>query len=409
MTIDTSAPAAPTNLSWKTSTNVTVPNNGFTNVAGGTASWQASSSGDVDHYVYKYWNDIVGNPYKVGHEYTVNLGGTSLPGTFNQGEGVHHFCVEAVDHAGNTSACTEFTITYDKTNPSVTFTDPSAGDVRHNLKISVNMDGTGSNLVQYGFDVTGPNGVHFSTANYHIDQATKSLTDFDLCAAANYGTCPSTLPDGTYTVRAKAYDAAGNRNITTTLSFVIDNTSPTATIDAYNGADTTPTLTGTVNDPTASLTVAIDGGTAAAATNNGDGTWSFTVPTALSAGTHTIVLTATDTAGNSYQTTANVTVVAPNASQTGIDHSQGNGNSDQATGHQATVTVTPNNDGKVLGAETDNSNLPKVEFNPASNKVAVQQTSSNFLGLGWWWLAVLAVLAIFLALIFRKADSNKQA
>lgn len=104
---------APTNLGWKTSTDVIVENNGTTSEYSGVASWTASVSEDVDHYIYKYWNGIDGNQYKVGSEYNTQSTGLSVPGVFNQGEGTHHFCVVAVDAAGNKSECSEtFTITY---------------------------------------------------------------------------------------------------------------------------------------------------------------------------------------------------------------------------------------------------------------------------------------------------------
>jgi hypothetical protein len=334
---------------------------------------------------------------------TLNSGNSRYEASLDTSGLNGQYCVsvQSEDNASNHSAIIgRQLVTIDNTAPVATITAPSDGDTVHGT-VTVSGNVSDVNPDHYYFVVKDSHGVVKAGPGV-VNQATVSSWSWNT----------KNVSDGEYTIVLEARDAADNKDAgsVATIHVTVDNTAPTATIDAYNGADTTPTLTGTVNDPTASLTVAIDGGTAAAATNNGDGTWSFTVPTALSAGSHTIVLTATDTAGNPpYQTTANVTVVAPHASQTGLDNSDGRGNSDQATGHQSTVTVTPNNDGHVLGAETDNSNLPTVNFSPASNKVAVQQTSNNFLGLGWWWLAVLAVMAIFLALVFRKTDSNKQA
>lgn len=115
--------------------------------------------------------------------------------------------------------------------PQVTFVSPGQNAYVQNLKVDVDMDGTGSNLVRYGFDVAGPDGLGFSTHNYNVDQPTVELNDFDLCAAQNYGDdCPAQLPNGTYTIRAKAYDAAGNRNISTTLKVTVDTTKPKATL-----------------------------------------------------------------------------------------------------------------------------------------------------------------------------------
>jgi hypothetical protein len=115
-------PAAPTGLNWKNSAGIEVT---VTKDQNGTATWQASMSDDVTGYIYKYWNDIPGNQYKETTPYEVSLSGTSLAGSFNQGEGTHYFCVVAVDAAGKESACSEAaSIVYDVTpakQPVVTY------------------------------------------------------------------------------------------------------------------------------------------------------------------------------------------------------------------------------------------------------------------------------------------------
>jgi hypothetical protein len=104
---------------------------------------------------------------------------------------------------------------------------------------------------------------------------------------------------------------------------------------------------------------------------------------------------------------------------TGLTNSNGHGNSNQAPGHQPTVTVTPNNDGQVLGASTektgevkgDSTSLPTVNFaNDSASQKDVTNKSSNFLALGWWWLPIAVVLLGFFWLILgRRSDSDKQA
>lgn len=152
---------------------------------------------------------------------TITFDSTGLNGTYNLRLFTH-------DQLQNSRSNIYGQLSLDTTNPTVDFTSPGAGSFVHNLMIGVNLEGTYSNLVEYGFDVSGPNGVHFSTGNYQVDRPSVTLTGFDLCANANYGSCPSTLPDGQYTVRAKVYDAAGNRNISTNLSFTVDNNAPDA-------------------------------------------------------------------------------------------------------------------------------------------------------------------------------------
>ena len=75
---------------------------------------------------------------------------------------------------------------------------------------------------------------------------------------------------------------------------------PTVTVDTLLTNDTTPELTGTVDDPTATISVDVGGQTGVTATNNGDGTWTLPDDTlaALANGTYDVVVTATDTALN---------------------------------------------------------------------------------------------------------------
>ncbi|MDC5615378.1 Ig-like domain-containing protein, partial [Acinetobacter baumannii] len=120
------------------------------------------------------------------------------------------------------------------------------------------------------------------------------------------------LNDGD-TVTAVTEDPAGNTSGPATA--VVDAVAPTVALDDVLTSDSTPALTGTVSDPTATVVVNVDG-TDYPAVNNGDGTWTLvdnTLPT-LADGPHTITVTATDAAGNVGTDTGVVTVdtAAPN-------------------------------------------------------------------------------------------------
>ncbi len=122
--------------------------------------------------------------------------------------------------------------------------------------------------------------------------------------------------DGSYTLTVladAAQDAAGNPSTeVTSKRIVVDNSPPVVSVDLTPTNDTTPRLTGKVNELTVIITVTIAGKTYTAV-NNGDGTWTLAdnvISPALPIGTHDVVLTATDLAGNVYQgTTTNVVLI----------------------------------------------------------------------------------------------------
>jgi hypothetical protein len=104
-----------------------------------------------------------------------------------------------------------------------------------------------------------------------------------------------------------AFDAAGNKNAASTASSVtFDGTPPTVSMNNVTTNDTTPTLTGTVGESTASVSLSVDGQTIPATVSGT--TWSATVPTALNEGTYTVTVTATDTLGNAATTTASLAI-----------------------------------------------------------------------------------------------------
>ncbi|MDC4948847.1 Ig-like domain-containing protein, partial [Acinetobacter baumannii] len=151
---------------------------------------------------------------------------------------------------------------------------------------------------------------------------------------------PGNLVDGD-TVTATATDPAGNTSLPGTGTVSADITAPVVALDDMLTNDSTPALTGTVNDPTATVVVNVDG-TDYPAVNNGDGTWTLvdnTLPT-LADGPHTITVTATDTAGNVGTDTGVVTVDTTAPAAPVIDPVNG---TDPITGTAepgSTVTVT---------------------------------------------------------------------
>lgn len=188
--VDTTAPAAPAGLKWTTSNGVVMTSGGATKLADGVASWDQNAESDIDHYVYKYWNDIPGNQYKAGSEYRVQLSSTRLPGVFNQGEGVHHFCVEAVDKAGSVSPCTEFTITYDLTVPVLILNQIDATTDQTPV-----ISGTASEAAV--------------AVTVFIDGVEQTTATSDENGQWSWQVTPALAP-GSYAIEVKAVDKAGN-------------------------------------------------------------------------------------------------------------------------------------------------------------------------------------------------------
>lgn len=420
VTIDTKTPAVPTNLSWKDASNHTVANNGYTNTYSGTAGWQDSSN-DVDHYIYKYWNDIPSSPYQSeATAYTAAVSGTSLSGVFNQGEGVHHFCVEAVDAAGNTSVCSAaFTVTYDSTAPDAQLTAPTDSIVRGTVIISGTVTDTNPDhyyLVvkdSHGHVVAGPGTVNAA-------------------AVADYTWNTTSLADGTYTIDLEARDAANNKDSGSvdTKTVTVDNNAPDVSIDSYNSSGNviTPVVTATDPAPGTALTYSWAPNDTASTDNViiSDDTILEPDFTVTADGTYAFTLTVTDAAGNSTAKTFNFTYAAPGLNSHSIksfavhNTSGGRGSSGGAGSFTNVTTGNPGGGGgQVLGAATntpstisDNSDSSNssdgghVKGAATENLDDSSSKSSDFLGLGWWWLPVFVILSLIIGGLLRRAGGT---
>ncbi len=321
---DATPPAAPTITVSESGGDVLISGD-LTNSYSIITSWPAVDG--ASGYEYRYYNSIPGNAYNAPNYYQVQTTGTSLAGVFNQGEGLHHLQVRAVDAAGNWSGWSSvFDVIYDATAPSLTI-DP--------------------------------------------------LTD---------------------------------------------------------STDTTPTITGTVNDPNASVFVSVNGGTPEPATNNGDDTWTFQVVTPLSVGAHTFTASATDLAGNSTtpEPTENYTVTSGVVA--GVSTNTPNSNNSGNAGGNPSPTAFQNaaargnqggNTGTVLAAETDEPSEDDLNRDEAASELDEARTlatgdekseenadeangCSKILGLCWYWWIPIVVVILGTVYYFssRRADEK---
>jgi hypothetical protein len=130
----------------------------------------------------------------------------------------------------------------------------------------------------------------------------------------------SALDDGTYDVVVQAVDPAGNIGIDGSVDeLAVDTTAPVVTLNSLTTTESSPELSGTVDDPAAAVVVTVAGRDYLAVSSGG--TWTLAAGTIapLSQGIHEVIVTATDLVGNVGRTTGTVTVAPAGPRQLSID------------------------------------------------------------------------------------------
>ncbi|MCS4275746.1 hypothetical protein M2390_000907 [Mycetocola sp. BIGb0189] len=218
-------------------------------------------------------------------------------------EGDHVLTPTAEDAAGNQAEGAPIGITVDVTPPTVpVITSPVDGAVTNDTTPTL----TG----------TGENG---STVEIH-NAAGEVLCSAVVTAGAWSCDVSTALAEGDHVLTPVAKDAAGNEAEGVAITITVDVTPPTVPVitspaDGLVTNDTTPTLTGTgENGSTVEVRNAADEVLCSAVVSGG--TWSCTLDSALTEGSHALTPVATDVAGNvSTGTAITITVdtTAPSA------------------------------------------------------------------------------------------------
>ncbi|MEE8573915.1 MAG: Ig-like domain-containing protein, partial [Thermodesulfobacteriota bacterium] len=199
-------------------------------------------------------------------------------------EGSNTITATATDGAGNSSSAS-ISVTLDSTAPVVTITAPADGSTTTDSSITV----SGS-----------------------IDDDSASIDVNGVTATVSAGAFTATgviLAEGANTITVTAIDGAGNSS-SASVSVTLDSTAPVVSIDApADGSTTTSgstTVTGLIDDDSASVTVNGVSATVSA------GAFTATGVT-LAEGANTVTATATDGAGNSSSTSVSVSLdsIAP--------------------------------------------------------------------------------------------------
>ncbi|MDX6439924.1 MAG: large repetitive protein, partial [Gaiellaceae bacterium] len=287
---------------------------------------------------------------EAGASFEVRLDGSAWspsasPKTFSGlADGSHTFEVRATDPAGNTDATpAAYTWTVDTTAPSTNITSQPA-------------------------DPTNATGASFSLSSNEVGSTFEVRLDG---GAWNPSASPKTyagLADGSHTFEVRATDPAGNTDATpATYTWTVDTIAPNSSFvstPADPGSDTTPTFSFASTETPATYEVNLDGaGWVSASTP-------LTISPALSDGSHTLQLRASDAAGNQDATAAGYTWVVDGTNPTGSVTSPADG-ADIA----GTVSLTSNSADAGSGVATVQFQSSPATTNTWTNQAASWNTT----------------------------------
>ncbi|MGB1584036.1 MAG: Ig-like domain-containing protein, partial [Solirubrobacterales bacterium] len=238
-----------------------------------------SGTAEPDSTVTVY---VDGSP--IGTTTTDGSGDWSFTPTTSIGDGTYDLTAIAEDAAGNNSAASaSIELTIDSSAPNTSITDPP------------------------GTLTTSTSATFEFAADEPADRFECSLN------GATFTTCTSTmnltsLADGNYTIQVRAVDLSGNTDSTpASHSWTVDTTPPAGNVVEQTGTGgngVPPTFTISSDDPGATQTCAINGGTPVACS-------SPYTPSGLAPGNYSMLVTFTDEAGNSSTRSLNFVVTAP--------------------------------------------------------------------------------------------------
>lgn len=236
-------------------------------------------------------------------------------GTNAKNLGYYPGVVKVTDDAGNVTTVDTTDATWgnvlklkvlEKTKPTAAIQSPGSGAYITNSKPTIK------------FTITDAgSGVNPAKCYIKIDSGdATALATSAVSVSGNVATCtytPATaLSEGAHTVQVYGYDYDGNQSDTVSTTFTVDTVPPTLNVTApADGLKTnvaTVSVTGTTNDTTSSpVTIKITcGGKTYSPTVGAGGVFSQVVD--LSAGSNTITITATDSAGKTSTVTRTVTL-----------------------------------------------------------------------------------------------------
>lgn len=318
----------------------------------------------------------------------------ALTGTLNcsvagLGEATYTIRANARDRAGNISTTITLPFTIDTTAPVVALTSPVDAATVNDPGVLI--EGSTGDAVSYELFIDGIS------------------VGADTSAFSSYNWDTTLYASGSYVIELVAEDAAGNSSsdsITVTLEG-----DPQVAINGSTATTATPTVTGTIDDPDATLALTVDGGSPIAIDNDGSGTWSYTFP-ALANGTYDLEVTATDLAGNTSVATAvlEVTVPAPVTIVEGTDTTPATPLAVITPAIAAPTPVTAAVLGDTTADPAAQSGEADVEgVSTVAQAADTDTTDGSLFGLAWyWWVLIAAAVAAFLAWLIAVLRRRNQ-
>lgn len=260
-TIDTTAPAAPL---------ITTPASSPSYLASSAATIAGSAEANSTVTVYD-------GATLIGTVVANGSGNWTLSPTLAVGS--HSITARSTDAANNVSVpSSAATLIVDTSAPTVTLSSPANG-------VTIN--------------IATPT-IVFSVADTNSGAISACYID-GVSTTCSSGYVPTTLGQGSHTVRVANTDLAGNVGSSTTNTFTVDTIAPSAPVISTPStsplytSNATPTIAGSAESGS-TVNIYADGILVGTVTATG-GSWSKVI-SALTAGTHSIVARATDGAGN---------------------------------------------------------------------------------------------------------------
>ncbi len=340
-------------------------------------------------------------------------------------DGDYYVKANARDVSDTLSTTLVRNFTIDRHAPLAEITSHNDGDFVNGL-VKLVGEVTDDNPMNSYFRIEGPNGY----------VKTSLLTNGVLVHELDWDTVG--LEDGEYTIYFETRDQANNKDgsranpgpSVAKITVTVDNTAPVVTLDSIDDtSDTVLTLSGTINDPDATVLVSINGDTPKEAQNTG-GTWSFITPS-LSIGSYNVVVSAVDQAGNQAdpEPTDDFNIVLSGNGGGGQDGGGGptlffqplaataaDGGAGAAGAGPAGPDGAGGGDGGGDGdqvaqgveGETEDTDEQAGEVNADNVKVSAATTEKVGSALSWWWLLILLALAGAFYAWYRRRKAQQE-